>query len=184
MESSPSGSDDFVFPQNRILILPENLRDELKVLLESLTPPEFIPEAVEGALKIVTVGDMVTLTLFKTGIEPNICIVDFKTKRCGVDADTKKEVSSIGTSYTKVKNPAATITGDMWKAVLEAYKSTERTRIEVDGEEDLAALVCLSVAPEGTVVIYGIPDMGVEVVHTNERTKTWANNILKRMAVV
>ena len=184
MAGSRSGSDDFKFPKSRKLVLPDGLRNELKELLEPLTPETELAKALKGAVKIITVGDLVSLTIHRAGFKQDVCIVDFKTKRCGVDKATKDELCLIGVKCIRVKSPAAMITGEMWEAVRDAISCGENTRIEVEGEEDMASLICLSLAPFGTAVIYGIPDMGIEVVHVDERARKFANNILQRMTVV
>ena len=184
MASTRSGSDDFVFPVSGKLVLPESLRSELRVLLEPIVQEDALGKAVAGVPKVAAVGDLCSLTAVKRGIRPDICIVDFQTKRKKIDGKQKARVCGIGTRCVKVKNPAAQITRELWDAVFDAYSSPEKTRIEVEGEEDLAAIVCLHAAPRGTAVIYGIPDMGLEVVHVNERAKEFAGRVLRRMTVV
>jgi hypothetical protein len=184
MASSRSGSDDFVFPANKRLFLPESLRGELRELLEPLTPVEKLTESLSGMRKIVSVGDLCSLTLIEAGIHPDVCIVDFKTKRSPLEERQKANVCAIGKNCVKVANPAATITGELWKAVAGALESGEKTRIEVNGEEDLASLAAISMAPAGTAVIYGIPNMGIAVVHIDRKAKAWADGILRRMEVV
>jgi hypothetical protein len=188
MASSRCGSDDagirtFVFPESRKLVLTEDLRQPLKELLAPLTPERRLKEALAGFKRIASVGDLVTITLVKAGISPDICVVDFKTKRCTLDASLKNELCRMGGKTVKVRNPAGVITAELWNAIREAYSRAGRTRIEVDGEEDLASLACLSIAPPGTAVIYGMPDMGIEIVPASESTRGFANGILCRMAL-
>jgi hypothetical protein len=54
-------------------------------------------------------------------------------------------------------------------------------RIEIDGEEDLASLVCIVTAPMGSLVIYGVPGKGMTVVTVDSRTKAWSQKALDRM---
>ncbi len=81
----------------------------------------------------------------------------------------------------RVTNPAATITPDAWQAVSEAFKLEERVRVEVRGEEDLLALVCIALAPESAAVLYGMPSQGVVVVRADQAAKSKVLDILRRM---
>jgi Uncharacterized protein conserved in archaea len=54
--------------------------------------------------------------------------------------------------------------------------------IIVDGEEDLAALSAIFLAPENTKVIYGMPDEGVVVVDSSD-SKEKVKKLLKKMEV-
>ena len=70
---------------------------------------------------------------------------------------------------------------DAWHAVSEAFKSKERVRIEVRGEEDLLALVCIALAPASAAVLYGMPSQGVVVVRADEAAKSRVHDVLRRM---
>jgi uncharacterized protein (UPF0218 family) len=53
--------------------------------------------------------------------------------------------------------------------------------IEVDGEEDLASLAAISLAPGGVTVIYGLPNKGVVVVDATTANKKKVKEVLDRM---
>ncbi|TLZ96267.1 MAG: DUF359 domain-containing protein [Methanobacteriota archaeon] len=78
-------------------------------------------------------------------------------------------------------NPAGTITPDAWRIVSEAFKSKERVRVEVRGEEDLLALVCIALAPSSAAVLYGLPTQGVVVVRADDAAKSRVLDVLRRM---
>ncbi len=82
-----------------------------------------------------------------------------------------------------VKNPPGCISDDLWSAIETAYKFLEKgsLRIEVMGEEDLAALPAIFLAPRDVTVIYGLPDRGVVVVKVVEENKRKAKEILDKM---
>ena len=69
-------------------------------------------------------------------------------------------------------NPAGTITENLWETIEEAIsltlKDSENRIIVVKGEEDLAVLPCLLVAPENAVVLYGQPNEGLVFVNVFE----------------
>jgi len=81
----------------------------------------------------------------------------------------------------RVTNPAGTIMPDAWRVISEAFKSKERVRVEVRGEEDLLALVCIALAPSSAAVLYGLPSQGVVVVRPDEAAKSRALDVLRRM---
>lgn len=178
MESSHSRSDDF-FRSGDTLCLPHELRDELKVPLGAIVPEREVVERVEGADCVVSVGDMCSLTLYRLGIVPHIAVVDFRTKRGDVE-DLGSEIRKIGQIVINVKSPAGELTRELWDAVSRGYESSPPVRIEVDGEEDLAALPAIWLAPHNTVVVYGLPGEGLVVVEAEE-AKMKVMDVLTRM---
>ena len=70
---------------------------------------------------------------------------------------------------------------EAWPILSEAFKSEERVRIEVQGEEDLLALVCIALAPETAAVLYGMPGQGVVVVRADRASKVRTLELLRRM---
>ena len=150
---------------------------ENKIYLES---PGFLKEAEY----IATIGDICTIKIFEQIREPNLAIVDLKTKRnISLDNNQLKTIMKIGIDKIEVENPPGSISNQMWKAIESSFSNENNTRITVKGEEDLATLVVISMAPKGAKVIYGMPDRGMVVVDVNQQSKKRANNFLKRMLV-
>ncbi len=175
--SSPSAFDEFA---NVTLRLPESLRDFLRWPMGPLVHgPDILP-TIGRASPVVTVGDFCTLDLVARGRTPDVCVVDFKTKR-QEDPELREALQRVGSRALRVVNPAATITAEAWSVLSEAFKSKERVRVEVRGEEDLLALVCLALAPESAAVLYGMPSQGVVVVRADSTAKGRVLGILRRM---
>src|SRR2546425_4869555 len=151
--------------------LPHAMREELRRPLGAVLSGAKAFEAVRGAKRVVTVGDACTADLAQRGRSPDIAVVDFKTKRTP-DPALRAAVQKVGARVITTVNPPTTLTRDMWRALSEAFKSKESVRIEVLGEEDLAALAAIDLAPEGTAVLYGIPGEGVVLVWVDARAKT------------
>jgi len=142
------------------------------------------PRFLKKTEYIVTVGDICTIKIFEQIREPNLAIVDLKTKRnTPLDSNQLRIINKIGDDNIEVENPAGTISKSLWKAIKSTLAIRKNTKITVRGEEDLATLAVISMAPEGAKVIYGMPDRGMVVVDVNQQTKTRANNFLKRMLV-
>ena len=91
------------------------------------------------------------------------------------------QVLAFGTKILMAVSPAGTLTRDVWVALDEAFKAGERVRIDILGEEDLAALAAIDLAPEGTAVLYGMPDAGVVLVRVDARAKAAVQGMLARM---
>jgi uncharacterized protein (UPF0218 family) len=82
-----------------------------------------------------------------------------------------------------VRNPAGVITDELWDAIETVLKHLEKGPfcIEVEGEEDLASLAAIYLAPGGVTVIYGLPNKGVVVVKATAAHKQKVKEVLDRM---
>lgn len=162
--------------------LPEGMRDELKRPLGPLITEKQRDKLIRAG-SIVSVGDVVTIDLYNKGCVPKIAIVDFKNKR-SESSELKSKIQSVKSSTMKAENPAGQITSELWQAVATAYSKEENVRIEVSGEEDLAALACIFLAPsDDYTVLYGMPDMGLVAVKTTKEKRREIGGILERMVV-
>tara|TARA_Y100001960_G_scaffold272469_1_gene300046 strand:+ start:288 stop:788 length:501 start_codon:yes stop_codon:yes gene_type:complete len=142
------------------------------------------PESLRNEIFIATIGDICTLKVLQQIRVPNLCIVDYKTKRdTKLSIDQKKEIDAIVSKSVTVQNPAGTITEELWNAIEDALNNENSTKIIVDGEEDLATLAVISLSKIGAKVIYGMPDRGMVVVDVNQQAKKRANDFLNRMLV-
>lgn len=133
----------------------------------------------ERPSKIVSVGDVVSDSMVRHGILPHVLIVDNKVMRepitpISVDAD----------QTLRVKNPAGTLTDEAWAVVGEAMRQVQRTKVLVDGEEDLLTLVAVLCAPEGSLVVYGQPHEGIVVVRVTRQKKETVRRLVEAMETV
>ncbi len=162
------------------LRLPESLRENLRWPMGPLVHGADVLPAVGSASPVVTVGDFCTLDLIARGRTPDVCLVDFKTRR-QEDPELREAFARVHARVVRLKNAAATISSEAWTVLSEAFKSEERVRVEVQGEEDLLALVCIALAPETAAVLYGMPGQGVVVVRADQAAKVRVHDLLKRM---
>ena len=132
---------------------------------------EKFPGELSSPTKLISVGDVTTFHLLEAGIIPDICIVDDRTKRKPVSSDVSVRNRDKVYEEVSVDNPAGIITDELIRTLCEAFASEKLLRIFVRGEEDLATLPVILLAPPGSVVLYGQPDEGVVFVEVTEKKK-------------
>jgi len=163
--------------------LPDTLRNLLKTQIGQLVNEKQLIDILKNERYIVSVGDQVTYTLLKNNIEPVFCIVDYKTHRGNCSDEICSLIRSFGKKSVVIKNPRGYITDELWNVIKYALENldTSSLRIEIEGEEDLASLAVISMAPEDVTIIYGLPNKGVLVVKPTKENKQKTNNILDKM---
>lgn len=162
-----------------LLELPTELRDELKEPFGSLYTDAAELLAAAGT-PLITVGDMVTYHVLEAGRTPDVALVDERTKRTAVDDDVTAKIGGFDRRIT-VENPPGTVTRALLDALVAGIDAEETTLIDVDGEEDLAALPAVLAAPATGSVVYGQPDEGMVLVTPDEPTKTRVRSLVDRM---
>lgn len=163
--------------------LPEEMRPEFQKPFGPVLKTEDLVKNIKRGDTLVCIGDLVSRTAIWLGLEPKIIVVDFKTERKELEPELREELSHYGKVVLRVENPAATVTKQLYGAVVQAFRLAGTVRIEVEGEEDLAGLPVFAEAPLGTVVIYGMPGQGFVLVRVDEAMKRKARDLLERMAV-
>ena len=163
-------------------ILPDDLRGELKKPLGRIYTD--FPAWTGDTDLLIGVGDIVSKTLIDAGFSPDITIIDGKTRR--KEINNPAVLGDMSQTVT-VENPPAHITDELWSAVASSIKEVaggdKHINIMVIGEEDLAALACISIAPDGSHVIYGQPDEGAVIVRVEQEIRDKVNRLLKKMEV-
>ena len=130
----------------------------------------------ERPSSIIAVGDTVSGNLAKNHILTKLSIIDNKCMRKNV------QPTPLATEKTlHVKNPQGTITEEAIVAIQETLQSNERTKIVVEGEEDLLTLIAIMNAPQDSFVLYGQPHEGIVVVKVTQGKKTEISELLKAM---
>ena len=163
--------------------LPDDIRGLLKEPIGRLVNEEKLLEILEEEF-VISIGDQVTYTLLKNNIKPIFCVVDYKTRRGKFPLEFVNIIKAYGDEVIEVENPQGTITDELWDAVQEAFELACEgiaTRIEVDGEEDLASLVVIYMAPPDVTIIYGLPDKGVLVVKPTQDNKNKVQEVFDKM---
>jgi len=165
-----------------LLELPAGLRGELK---EPLGPIVTDAERLvaEAGEPLVAVGDVVTAHLAAAGVVPAVAVVDGLTEREDVTDEVAARVGRVGETAreVRVENPAATLTRELLVALRDALADPEPTILVVDGEEDLATLPAVAVAPVGASVVYGQPGEGMVHATVTDGRKAEMRDLLRRM---
>jgi len=169
---------------SKIRLLTPTLREKLKAPLGLLIQGSFdetakkLKELIEkeGPSMVISVGDVVSDNIVRHGISLQVLIVDNKVMRgsiqpIAVDAD----------QTLHLKNPSGTLTEEAWTVIKKALGGKGRTKVLVDGEEDLLTLVAVLCAPENSLVVYGQPHKGIVVVKVTEKTREKVRRIVDAM---
>lgn len=160
-----------------IVSLPDDLRSKLKDPMGPVyTDTEALLQAIDGM--VITVGDIVTYHLKAAGHQPDVSVIDGRTERSPVETTIAETLED--TDVT-VSNPAAALTDELLTALRDAITAGGPVRIQVDGEEDLAVLPAILVAPHGASVVYGQPNAGMVGVRVSNDTKKQARDFVSRM---
>jgi uncharacterized protein (UPF0218 family) len=136
----------------------------IKNLIKSENPP-----------KIITVGDIVTENLLKSGINIDLYIIDKKTLRGKYEPDIKL------CGKLKIKNIQGTINSEIWNSIDKVLSNDKENEIIIDGEEDLLGLPCVILAPKGSYVIYGQPNEGMVLIKVTDKKKLEVQRIIDSM---
>lgn len=163
----------------RDLRLPESAREEFKEPLgREMDETEL--DNINAQTCFITVGDVVSLTFRRHGVRPLLSVYDGSTERREM-TDFAKLVEGEGKEV--VRNPAGTITAEMADAVRRGIGG-EPDLIRVEGEEDLALLPCLIHAPDGAVVVYGMPGRCMMAVTTDGAVRKRVTELVAKMEVM
>jgi len=163
-----------------VYILPSNLRSRLRTPLGKIVTSTELENELDHSVECIVVGDESAITLQKKKYNIKLAIVDFQTQR-RKDSDLKREVSKIGKKVIQVKNPKGTITDELWTAIAKGLQEPVPVRIEVTGEEDLAFIPCMLLAPDDSIIIYGYPNRGLVLAWVNNTNRKTVKDALKLM---
>ncbi|MBI2033415.1 MAG: pantetheine-phosphate adenylyltransferase [Candidatus Levybacteria bacterium] len=167
----------------KTFILPKNLRGELG--------KPFVPVTEDFALwkkgqknppaDIITVGDITTMAYNRAFGNQKLSIVDLRVGRRKLFRSLSEHTFPKQIRIKKVSNPPGTITSQMLKEIqFTLQNKAYRFVICVEGEEDLAVLPAILIAPLGYTILYGQPDEGIVAVSVTENAKKRAQKIFQQ----
>ena len=164
------------------MILPESLRNELKIPLGKLIPnssseKENSIRSVYAEKIVITVGDATSELLLGMGLTPLLHIIDGQEKR-------QKRSLPLGDSFNTeltVKNNPGEISLDSFNILKNIFEQKPPIRLLVDGEEDLLVLPVCLFAPQNSVVMYGQPNEGLVIAEITDEVRSKVQKIVNQM---
>ena len=127
---------------------------------------------------IITIGDVVTSHFESARISPDVSIIDHLTNREPIDLLPSLQTIDF---FTELENPPGVLTHELVQAINQAINHQDGcSQILVIGEEDLATLPAIMLAPVESSIIYGQPNMGMVHVIVTSATKQDAWNLLSQ----
>jgi hypothetical protein len=106
-------------------------------------------------------------------------IIDWVFVEIGIiDNIIERKTSKHSIEYNAITlnavNPPGTITDELWTTIQKSFDIAQGSNvlIVVDGEEDLAVIPCVLMAPEGSLILYGQPGEGVVLVEADKVKET------------
>lgn len=167
------------FQSKTELQLPDALRTELQQPIGHVTTdPADIKRQLNPHSLLISVGDIVTTTLLEANINPDLAVVDFRTRR--EDIDDKTIARYFPGIKPAIANPAGTINPKFAGVFLERLHHPNHKIIRVDGEEDLLTLPVILLAPLGTTVLYGQFEAGMVLASVTEELKRTIKDLLQK----
>jgi len=170
--------------------LPYDLRNSLKKPIDELyAHVREVFDEVKKPVMLISVGDVVYQKLLEQRIKPSIAIVDLKIGRKKLASQGDALRGWRGQFDYVVKNKAGTVSKtliEVLKKAVKRYLLTKKTLlIRIIGEEDLAVIPAILVAPLQSIIIYGQPPLngipvGVVKVIVTEEKKKWVVDLLKK----
>lgn len=165
--------------QGKNLILPEKLRSILQKPWGKLL--DEIPQTLDGA-EIIVVGDATAQKFNQKNIKQFLSIIDFQVQRKAAFKDLS-ELGFKSENTQQIKNLHGEITWELMQAVQSAFINKNQTVILIDGEDDLAVLPVLLIAPLGFNIFYGQPNVGLVQVLVTEENKEKAYRLVEHFDI-
>ena len=132
---------------------------------------------LEGAKKIITVGDATTERLISFNITPDIAVIDGVERR-----SPRSHPINYHAKKMLCKNPAGTISKEAVHVLQSALETSSPVTVKVEGEEDMLALPLFTMAPKGSVVLYGQPLEGIVLVNITEEKQNEAKELMNKIS--
>lgn len=143
---------------------------------------------IRTSAMLITVGDVTTKSVLDSGYTPAISIIDLHVRRKKIHEDLTQFGFTGNIAHFHTTNVRSTVSSELFTSVKEAFILYEKTHspivLQVTGEEDLAVLPAVLLAPLGSIVLYGQPPLpgaicdGLVLVEVTEKTKSAVSTIL------
>lgn len=162
------------------LLLPENLRQELQKPFGELL---LVNTGLSvGSSLTITVGDVTAKLFNERGLNHELSVIDFKVEREQKYFNITELGFSGDENIVVVDNPAGSISKNLFKELSKIFeKKIGKTILRINGEEDLAVLPLILLAPLNTVIYYGQPHEGLVKIKVTPEAKNAAYNLVSKL---
>jgi uncharacterized protein (UPF0218 family) len=126
--------------------------------------------------RIISVGDVCTLSLLAIGIRPHLAVFDYLFMRQDLDPGMIKILEFYFKKPKKYKNPPGTLSSQILADA--PILLSKGGGVLIDGEEDLTALAFIINATGRDVIIYGQPGKGIVIVKPGAKIKRKVEKII------
>ncbi|NMB56971.1 pantetheine-phosphate adenylyltransferase [Candidatus Beckwithbacteria bacterium] len=150
------------------------LKQPLGILIQN--KQEFKTKFKKAPLKII-VGDQTGIFCLKNKLEADCLIFDSQSQREKLTFSPLDLISK--NKLETVTNPAGTISLNLCKKIKTIL--SKQKHLLVKGEEDLAVVPAILLAPLDTLIFYGQPNQGIVVLKVTEEKKEWVRNFLQNL---
>lgn len=147
------------------------------LVLEKDITKQKILSMLEGAKKIITVGDATTERLLSFGITPDIAVIDGMERRSRRDHSINYHAKEM-----LCTNPAGTISKEAVHVLQIALETPPPITVKVQGEEDMLAVPLFTITPKGSAVLYGQPLEGIVLVNITEEKQNQAKDLMNKIS--
>jgi uncharacterized protein (UPF0218 family) len=159
------------------------MRGELGAPFGKVVQERELLEELPRCQILVSVGDIISTSLINKGVIPHLTVYDRRNERRELEA-LRHPADLLPVPEKVVENPAGMITPQLVQALREGMEGGSKVKVRVEGEEDLAALVCAAIAPVGSCLVYGLPGKGVVLVRIDTGINEAAQGLIRSMEVL
>jgi len=168
---------------HQTLILPESLR---KIVAQPFgkfyATLDEVP--VSDFATFVSIGDVITHACIQKEFQQKISVIDLFVGRVKTYENSAAHGFSGDETVLSLKNPPGQITPALFYAAQKSLFEVGTFVVLIDGEEDLAVLPFVIMAPLQYHILYGQPGKGIIDCEVTETLKKKAQNILKKFTVL
>ena len=163
------------------LMMPDSMRSELGVPIGTVLKDGNTESIIRGDHEstVISVGDKTTKRLVENGLVPTLVIIDMQVERQPYIWE-----KVLWDKLPKRKQEFVSGPGYIATTVVEALErwatAPTHTLFVIDGEEDLLVLPVIQAAPNGAIVYYGQPNIGMVRLVVTETTKKRAAHFLQQ----
>lgn len=183
--AGPPGRLEFApgrpMPAGVQLRLPQRLRERLASPFGPVMTADELARWTDRSKPAAAIGDVCAHDAAERLPNLRMVVIDLRTRRGPLPPDDL--LRTWGDRSLAVASPPEVITAPLYNAVLDAARFEGRTRVVVEGEEDLAVLPAIMHLAPGATVIYGMPNRGVTAVRVDDESQGLAREFLSEFSV-